>query len=62
MPESAIAAAHALAVRTGIPVSVTGSAGLAGLLTAAGAPAPGERVAVIFSGVARGAADSLRAT
>jgi threonine synthase len=61
VPESAITAAHALAGRTGMPVSVTGSAGLAGLLTAAGAPAPGERVAVIFSGAARGAADSLRA-
>ena len=53
VPESAIAEAHLLAARTGIPVSVTGSAGLAGLLTAAGAPAPGERVAVIFSGAAR---------
>jgi threonine synthase len=51
--ESAIAEAHRLAGRTGIPVSVTGSAGLAGLLTTAGAPAPGERVAVIFSGAAR---------
>ena len=53
VPEAAIAEAHILAARTGAPVSVTGSAGLAGLLTAAGAPAPGERVAVIFSGVAR---------
>ncbi len=53
VPESGIADAHAVATRTGIPVSVTGSAGLAGLLTDEGAPAPGERVAVIFSGVAR---------
>jgi threonine synthase len=53
VPESLILEAHDLARGTGIPVSVTGSAGLAGLLTNAGAPAPGERVAVIFSGVAR---------
>jgi threonine synthase len=53
VPESLIADAHALATSTGIPVSVTGSAGLAGLLTDEGAPAPGERVAVIFSGVTR---------
>jgi threonine synthase len=53
VPEALILEAHHLARRTGIPVSVTGSAGLAGLLTEPGAPAPGERVAVIFSGVAR---------
>ncbi len=52
-PESLIVEAHDLGRQTGIPVSVTGSAGLAGLLTAPGAPAAGERVAVIFSGVAR---------
>jgi threonine synthase len=52
-PEALILEAHALARRTGIPVSVTGSAGLAGLLTGAGSPSPGERIAVIFSGVAR---------
>jgi hypothetical protein len=41
-------------VRTGIPVSATGTAGLAALLTPDGAPAdPDERVAVIFSGVQR---------
>jgi cysteine synthase len=51
--EAAIAEAHELAQGTGIPVSVTGSAGLAGLLADAGRPAPGERVVVIFSGVAR---------
>ena len=60
VPEAAITGAYALAGRTGIPVSVTGSAGLAGLLTSAGAPAPGERVAVIFSGAAHGVAGSLR--
>ena len=53
VPESAVAAAHELGVATGIPVSPTGTAGLAGLLTPAGAPAPGETVAVLFSGVAR---------
>ncbi len=53
VPESAVAEAHALAQRTGIPVSPTGSAGLAGLLIDAGRPAPGERVTVIFSGVER---------
>jgi threonine synthase len=52
-PEALIVEAHTLARRTGIPVSVTGSAGLAGLLTEAGSPSPGERVAVIFSGVTR---------
>jgi threonine synthase len=52
-PESLILEAQNLAGRTGIPVSVTGSAGLAGLLTDSGAPKPGERVAVVFSGVAR---------
>jgi threonine synthase len=51
--EAQILEAHDLARQTGIPVSVTGSAGLAGLLAPAGAPAPGERVAVIFSGIAR---------
>jgi hypothetical protein len=41
-------------VRTGIPVSPTGTAGLAALLTPEGAPTdPDERVAVIFSGVQR---------
>ena len=38
---------------TGIDVSHTGTAGLAGLLAAAGTVAPDERVAVIFSGVRR---------
>jgi threonine dehydratase len=38
---------------TGIDVSHTGTAGLAGLLAAAGTVAPEERVAVVFSGVRR---------
>jgi threonine dehydratase len=42
---------------TGVNVDHTGAAGLAGLLQLAreGAVAPGENVAVIFSGVQRGA-------
>lgn len=52
-PEEAILVAHQLAARTGIPVSVTGSAGLAGLLVSDGRPGVDERVAVIFSGVER---------
>jgi hypothetical protein len=53
-PEAAIAQAHELSAATGIPVSPTGTAGLAGLLTPDGAPSdPAERVAVIFSGVSR---------
>ena len=38
---------------TGINVSHTGTAGLAGLLAAAGTVTPDERVAVVFSGVRR---------
>jgi threonine dehydratase len=53
VPESSIVEAHELAQRTGIPVSPTGSAGLAGLLTDDGRPTPGERVVVVFSGVGR---------
>jgi threonine synthase len=52
-PEAAIRRAHDLGRTSGVPVSATGTAGLAGLLTADGAPTPGERVAVIFSGVER---------
>jgi threonine dehydratase len=52
-PEEAILAAHELGAASGIPVSPTGTAGLAGLLTPDGAPSAGESVAVIFSGVAR---------
>ena len=51
VPEHAIARAHDLGRATGIPVSATGTAGLAALLTPAGAPAPADRTAVIFSGV-----------
>ncbi len=53
--EAAIEAAYAVATTTGIPVSPTGSAGLAALLGTDGGPAarPGERVGVIFSGVRR---------
>lgn len=50
-PETDIGRAHELAVRTGIPVSVTGAAGLAGLLVEP--PEPGVTTAVVFSGVAR---------
>ena len=53
VPETAIARAHELGRATGIPVSATGTAGLAALLTPAGAPAPADRTAVIFSGVDR---------
>lgn len=52
-PEEAIVTAHRIAVATGIPVSTTGSAGLAGLLVTDGSPRADERVAVIFSGVQR---------
>jgi threonine synthase len=53
-PETAIAQAHRLGVATGIPVSATGTAGVAGTLTPDGAPTdPAERVAVIFSGIQR---------
>ena len=53
VPETAIVRAHEIGTATGIPVSATGTAGLAGLLTPDGAPAPGETVAVVFSGVSR---------
>jgi threonine dehydratase len=54
VPEDVIVRAHELGLATGIPVSATGTAGLAALLTPEGAPAdPDERVAVIFSGVQR---------
>ncbi len=51
--EELIVRAHELASATGINVSPTGSAGLAGLLAIRGEVDDGERVAVIFSGVAR---------
>jgi len=54
--EDAVERAWELAKRTGVNVSPTGSAGLAGLLPTASGPsvAPGERVAIVFSGVFRG--------
>ena len=53
-PEMAIVEAHDLGVAaTGIPVSATGTAGLAGLLAIREQVADDERVAVIFSGVER---------
>ena len=54
--EDLLAEANAVAVRaTGIPVDATGSAGLAGLmaLRRSGRVAPGERTAVLFTGVRR---------
>ncbi|MBD0322565.1 MAG: PLP-dependent lyase/thiolase [Aldersonia sp.] len=51
-PEEAIVEAASLGAATGIPVSHTGAAGLAGLLVPEGAAAEGEQVAVVFSGVA----------
>jgi threonine synthase len=54
VPEEAIVDAADVAAATGIDVSATGSAGLAGLLVANGRPASGETVAVVFSGVRRG--------
>ncbi len=51
--EELIVRAHELASATGINVSPTGSAGLAGLLAIRDEVDDGERVAVIFSGVAR---------
>jgi threonine synthase len=49
--EELIVRAHELASSTGIDVSPTGSAGLAGLLSIRDQVDDGERVAVIFSGV-----------
>jgi threonine dehydratase len=53
VPEKAIARARELVAATGIAVSPTGAAGLAGLLVPEGRPRPGERIAVIFSGAER---------
>jgi hypothetical protein len=53
VPEEAIGRAHRLATGAGFATSPTGSAGLAGLLGDEGGPQPGERVAVIMSGVER---------
>ena len=50
-PEAAIVEAHELgAATTGIPVSATGTAGLAGLLAVRAEVGDDERVAVVFSG------------
>lgn len=49
--EATIVRAHELGRDAGIAVSATGTAGLAGLLTRP--PAPGSRVAVLFTGVER---------
>ena len=51
--EEAIVRAAEIGAASGIPVSATGAAGLAGLLLSEGKPAVGEHVAVIFSGVTR---------
>ena len=53
VPEEAVVRAAQIAATTSIPVSATGAAGLAGLLMSQGRVSPGEKVAVIFSGVAR---------
>jgi threonine synthase len=49
--EATVLRAHELARTTGIAVSATGSAGLAGPLTSP--PSPGSRIAVLFTGVER---------
>ena len=52
--EAEIVDAHELACRsTGLPVSPTGSAGLAGLLALRPSIDDGERVAVLFTGRSR---------
>ena len=53
VPEEAIVRAAEIGAATGIPVSATGSAGLAGLLVRDGRVVDGEQVAVVFSGVTR---------
>ena len=52
-PEEAIVRAAEVGASSGIPVSATGAAALAGLLVREGKPAAGEQVAVVFSGVTR---------
>lgn len=52
-PEEFVVRAAEIGGATGIPVSATGAAGVAGLLGPEGRVAPGEQVAVIFSGIAR---------
>jgi threonine dehydratase len=53
VPEEAVVQAAALGAATGIPVSATGAAGLAGLLVNEGRPGDAEQVAVVFSGIER---------
>ena len=53
VPEEAIVDAADVASATGVAVSATGSAGLAGLLVDEGRPEGDESVAVIFSGIRR---------
>ena len=54
VPERLVLDAHELgSSKTGIGVSATGTAGLAGLLALRDQVDDGERVAVIFSGVER---------
>jgi threonine dehydratase len=51
VPEPLVVEAHRLgAATTGIPVSATGTAGLAGLLAIRDQVADDERVVVVFSG------------
>jgi threonine synthase len=52
-PEADIVRAHTLASAAGYPVSATGSAGLAGLLTIADRLRSGDQIAVVLSGVER---------
>jgi len=52
-PEEMVVRAAAIGAATGIPVSATGAAGVAGLLVPGGRVAPDEQVGVIFSGLAR---------
>lgn len=52
-PETDILEAHRLAVEAGFDVSVTGSAGLAGVLAARDTMSSGDRIVVVMSGVAR---------
>jgi threonine dehydratase len=53
VPEATVVAAHHVAAEaTGIGVSVTGAAGLAGLIAGRAVVGDHERVGVIFSGAA----------
>ena len=52
--EADVLRAHEMATAAGLDVSVTGSAGLAGVLTAIDELGPDDSIAVLMSGVARG--------